>query len=914
MRSRQALIILFLGCLLSYQGIAQADVQLPKHLPNKSLSELALWANDSAHVRIYVDPSIEGLIISSEQETTPSLLSVLTSSARKSNFHVHTDERGFIYLSVSVIKPGLPQDLFTPHGTESVVDENDKRGYLGTLKSRGSSVIIAGNAKDGAYTAEVTISGTVRDGTNGLPIFGATLLVNETSTGASTDADGRYELKLPKGKYSITIRTLEMEPLEITLIAHSDDEIDLEMTGKIVGLREVVISAEARSNVERAEMGIEKLSVNAVNAIPRMMGEPDIVKAALLLPGVQSVAEGTGQLNVRGAPSDQNIFYLDDIPVYNTTHLMGFFSAFTPNALSDVSIYKSSLPSRYGGRLSSVFDIGTSSGNKEKFKLKGGISPITADIQMEGPALNKKLTYMTAFRSTYSNWVLDLVDVPKINGSNGSFQDAIVRLNYDINDKNTLSSTGYFSNDKVQLNGLSAFAYSNSGASLRWTHSIRYKHSFSLSTALGRYAFTEENVQTPSQHFNTDYQIEHAEARAELVLRPTPKHTVKFGLNSTHYGLDLGSIQAFGEESIIKPIDLGAEQGLESGIYAEEHWTVGSRLTVKGGVRLNMYQYLGPNTVYTYTDPSNPTLSSIIDTLSYQQNEVISTSIDPDIRLSAKYSINELLSVKASVNRAHQYINILSNTITITPSARWKLADRNIRPMQGWHYSLGVFKNIREMAEVSVEIYYKQVQQLLDYRDGADLVFAERPEVEVLQGDLEAYGIEVMVKKSVGNLKGWFNYTYARSFVQVEGINDGITYPSNFDKPHSVNLSVTYQHTTRMSFSGNVVYASGRPITYPTAVFYQSDFPLTYYSTRNEFRIPDYIRCDIGMSLEGNLKAKKKLHGTWHFSVYNLFGRHNPFTVFAVPEDGLINGYQLSIFGSPIPSIAYQFKLGNYAR
>ncbi|NQV52657.1 MAG: TonB-dependent receptor [Flavobacteriales bacterium] len=913
MRSKFGLLIILLGWL-SYQGMAQADFALPNRLHQKSLAELALWVNDSSSLRLYLDPSLLEVQVSFESGQTPTLLSVLKSTARKSGFHVHTDERGFVYLSGTALIPGLPKELFTPLGTELPTDESDRSGYLGTLNSRGGRVVIAGNANAGAYIDEVTISGTVRDGTNGLPIFGATLLVNETSTGASTDEDGGYELKLPKGKYSVTVRTLEMDPLEITLIAHSDDEIDLEMTGKIFGLREVVISAEARSNVERPEMGVEKLSVNAVNSIPRMMGEPDIVKAALLLPGVQSVAEGTGQLNVRGAPSDQNIFYLDDIPVYNTTHLMGFFSAFTPNALSDVSIYKSSLPSRYGGRLSSVFDIGTSSGNKEKFKLKGGISPITADIQMEGPALNKKLTYMTAFRSTYSNWVLDLIDVPKINGSNGSFQDAIVRLNYDINDKNTLSSTGYFSNDKVQLSGLSAFAYSNSGASLRWTHSIRYKHSFSISTAVGRYAFTEENVQTSSQHFKTDYQIEHAEARAELVLRPASKHTIKVGLNSTHYGLDLGNVLPFGEESLIKPIDLGVEQGLESGIYAEEQWTVGPRLTIKGGVRINMYQYLGPNTVYTYADPTDPSLSTIIDTLSFGKYKVISTSVDPDIRLSAKYSINELLSVKASVNRAHQYINILSNTVTVTPSARWKLADRNIQPMEGWHYSVGVFKNIREMAEVSVEIYYKQVQQLLDYRDGADLVFAERPEVEVLQGDLAAYGIEVMFKKSVGKLKGWFNYTYARSFVQVTGINDGITYPSNFDKPHSVNLSVMYQHTTRMSFSANIVYASGRPITFPTSVFYQSEFPLTYYSTRNEFRIPDYFRCDVGMSLEGSLKAKKKLHGTWHFSVYNLFGRHNPFTVYAVPEDGLINGYQLSIFGSPIPSIAYQFKLGNYAR
>ncbi|MEQ9188304.1 MAG: TonB-dependent receptor [Cryomorphaceae bacterium] len=904
---------IMLVLMLSANAIkAQISTRVPDSLNGKTLDDLAKWTEEFGRMPLYYHPNLGKLSI--QVESDDSLGSILHRLIREENLHLHEDPRAFLYLSTTAFARQLPSDLFIPKNDAEGKEDEARSGYLGTISLRGGPVVIAGTKQSGAYVKDVTIHGKVRDGATSAPIFGATIRVNELGIGASSDADGRYSLTLPQGKYSLTIRTLEMDPMDVTLIAHSDDQIDFEMSGKVVGLREVIVSADARSNVERPDMGIEKLSVSTVNEIPRMMGEPDIVKAALLLPGVQSVAEGTGQLNVRGAPSDQNIFYLDEIPVYNTTHLMGFFSAFTPNALNDVSIYKSSLPSKYGGRLSSVFDIGTSPGNKDQFKLKGGISPITADLQVEGPALNNKLTYMSAVRSTYSSWVLNLIDAPGINGSNGAFQDAILRFKYDVDDKNSISTTGYFSRDEVQLNGLSDFAYENRGASVKWNRSIRYKHTFSLSAAMSNYAFREENVQTQARHFQSNYQIRHIEGRAELVLRPFTQHTVHVGLNSIRYDLNLGGISPLNAESLIKPIDFGAEQALESGIYLEETWTVNPRITLKGGARLNLYQYLGPNSTFVYTDPHNRSASSISDTLDFAKNDVIMGSVDPDIRISGKYSLNELTSIKASVSRAHQYVNVLSNTVTVAPSARWKLADQNIQPMMGWHYSIGLFKNIREVAEASIELYYKEVEQLVDFKDGANLVFSPFPEMEVLQGDLTAFGVEFMLRKSLGKLSGWFNYTFARSFVQVEGINDGVTYPSNFDKPHSVNLAMHYQHTTRMSFSMNLVYASGRPITYPTAVFYQSEFPLTYFSSRNEFRIPDYMRCDIGMSLEGSLKAKKKFHGTWHFSVYNLFGRDNPFSVFAVPEDGVINGYQLSIFGSPIPSIAYQFKLGNYAR
>lgn len=909
-KSIHILLLFFAGLTLNVQS--QTDSKVPPNLKGKMLFELEDWVNNSTRFKLFLSVYADSMKIEFP-ENEASLSSVLAASANKHKLNVYEDKRGFHYLGNNIINKKLPDDLFgSINETPPIVKQSSE--YLKTLSARPNKIVIIGNRKAGIGKKVISIKGKIVDSKTGSPVIGATIWVNETKTGASTDLDGNYKLILPKGAYTLSVRSLEKVPVELTIKVFSDDEVNISMARKSVELKEMVVSSEAKANVERPEMGMEKLSLSQIKKIPQMMGEPDIVKSALLLPGVQSVAEGTGQLNVRGAPADQNIFYLDGIPVYNTTHLMGFFSAFTPNAIEDLTIYKSSLPSRYGGRLSSVFDIGTNQGSKNKFGLRGGISPITTDVQIEGPIDSNKISYMVAARSTYSSWILDRIDVPQINSSSAAFKDMILRLDYDVNDKSSITTTLYYSTDLVKLNGLTSYAYSNTGASLAWTRYLKQKHSLVLSTAMGAYNFDEENVQFSSIQYLSNNSINHTEARAELILRPTWQHSIHIGISSVLYQLDLGEIKAFGAESLIKPIDMGQDKGLESALFIEEQWIVGSRLTINTGVRLNLYQYLGPNQSYVYSDPIDRKESEVIDTLNFEKNKVIFSSIDPDIRLSLKYSVTELLSIKASANQTHQYINILSNNVTITPSSRWKLSDSNIKPMEGWHYSVGLFKNVDRKFEISIEGYYKHVNHLLDYREGAELIFSPRPETEVLQGDLSAYGVEFMFRKVMGDLTGWFNYTYARSFVKVEKINQGLAYPANFDKPHSVNLSFSYQYSTRISLSSNIIYASGRPVTYPSSVFYQSNFPLTYYSARNEYRIPYYFRCDVGINIEGNLKAKKKFHGSWHFGVYNLFGRNNPFTVYAVPENGKINGYQLSIFGSPIPSLSYRLKLGNYAR
>jgi hypothetical protein len=892
-------------------GVAQ-NLSIAKH-NGITLDRLSQeFEREFGYYFLFENDSLKGTILLVENDST-TLASVLKTSLSSRGAFAHIDKQKHVFITTYKIDDQLDTTLFeTPLKSVEQIKPTTNR-YLQTSRQIGVKTIVLGNKKEGAYQSKVTVSGMVSNKITGEPIFGITLFIDELKDGTITDFDGKYELNLSKGTYHLSVKSLEFEEVKYILKMYSDDKMNIELDSKVYNLGEVVVRADAVANVERPAMGIEKLTTKTLKTIPKVMGETDIVKVALLLPGVQSVGEGTGGFNVRGAPADQNIFYLNQIPVYNTSHLMGFFSSFTPNAIGEFSLYKSSFPANFGGRLSSVFDIRTKESTEENFMLRGGISPVTTDALIEGSLNKKKLSYLLGMRTTYSDWVLNMINVPALENSSGKFRDGILNLSYDLNKTNELRFTSYYSFDRINLNGLTDFNYQNLGGSLSWRKLIKDKHQFELTAVSSNYQYNEQNTVTDFQDYDLKYALNHHELKGNLTLRPHQNHTILVGANTVLYQLDLGELNPYGSESIIQPIDFGAEQGLESGFYINEEWKVNARLSLNGGVRLNLYHYLGPQTVYTYLNETERSIESITDTIYYGKRKSIAQYINPDVRLSAKFALSEFFSIKASVNQVHQYINMLSNTIALAPNAKWKLADQHIKPMEGWQYSIGAFKNLKQnQYEISLELYYKKVTQLVEFKDGANLIVSTLPETELLQGELNAYGGELMLKKLSGRLTGWINYTYARSLVRVAGINYNEIYPANYDKPHALNVVANYKFSRRLSLSSNMVFATGRPITYPTAVFYQTDFPNTYFSTRNEFRIPNYLRFDVSLSYEGNLKKEKPIHGIWNISVYNLLGRNNAFTVYALQEASNINGYQLSIFGSPIVSIAYQFKLGSY--
>ena len=920
------ILSLFVGLFIACSGLlAQVDeVIINTSYNNLPWIDFTKKVNDNFQFNFYYeDSAIFNLMVKVEKNTEFKQLLEQTLSPIKLSFTI--DKKNIFITKGARVKTELPLGFFetSAKSPDNLFDDSKKQKdiheYLSTRKALLTRNIVVGNRKAGAGKARATVDGFVKQTEDGLPIIGASLYFEELETGTTTNEIGYFSISLNKGKYSLNVNSIESKEEKYQLEVLSDGRIELYLDRKIYALDEVVIRSDKEDNIRGTQMGFDKISAKSIKEIPTVMGERDIIKVALLLPGVQSVGEGASGYNVRGSPADQNVFYLNNVPIYNTSHLFGFFTAFTPDAISDFKLYKSNIPAKYGGRLSSIFDITAKEGNKKNFSIRGGISPITGSLMVEGPFAKDKSSYLIAVRSTYSDWVLKMIDNYEIQNSKASFADAITNFSISLNPNNQLKILTYFSYDDISLVSQSDYGYNNMGASIGWDHIIRNKHNLQLTYSLSNYSFNEENSQIEWAAYKNNYSLQHNEVRANIILRPNEKHSISFGANSILYNLDRGDHLPLNDNSDVIPVYLGKEKGVEAAIYFDEEWTVTPVFALSGGFRFNAYSYLGAKDVYEYIPGAPLEIENITDTVSYANNEIIKTYINPDFRLAANYILNPNLSVKASFSQLHQNIFMLSNTIAMSPTDKWKLSDKHIEPMRGQQYSVGVFTNFfKGKLEFSAEAYYKKVKNLVEYKDGAELIVSEVVETEVLQGNLDAYGIELMLKKSFGRLNGWLNYTYSSSQVLVKGesdltsINFGNPYPANYDKPHAVNLVLNYRLSRRLSFSTNVVYSTGRPITYPTAIFYQDGNQITYYSSRNEYRLPDYFRLDMSVNLEGNLKKNKLIHGSWSFSVYNVTGRKNAYSVYFKTENGRIKGYKLSIFGSPIISLSYNFKLGNY--
>jgi hypothetical protein len=873
----------------------------------------------------YQSDSMAGINILISEDSI-SLARALNENLESHNLFYAIDRNGNIFISqTSGVKTKFPDSFFTHHLVSSIVPDTNQEApakdntWLQTRKEYVARTVVIGNRKAGMNNKRPVLSGTVRNAQDGSPIISGNLYIEELEKGTTTDDLGRYNMTLRKGNYTLNVSSLDSESEKYKLVVLSSGTLDIELIPKLYTLEEFVVSSEKEHNVRGSQMGFEKISVKSIKEVPVVLGEKDIIKVALMLPGVQTVGEGASGFNVRGSPADQNQFYINEVPVYNSSHLFGFFSAFNSDAISNFTLLKSNIPADYGGRLSSIFDITSKTGDFQQFKASGGISPVTARLVAEGPFKKDHSSYMVGLRSTYSDWILRSMQNSDLNSSSAYFGDAIANFAIKLNPRNEIRLFTYYSYDDADINTLSENTYENMGGALSWVHYIKDKHALDLSLAQGNYQYEDRNTEYEQFAYKISYALSHTELKANLSLHPNEHHTLLLGANSILYESKPGDYLPYNEASSIVPRQFEPEKGIETGIYLNEQWDITPDLQISAGLRYNLYSYLGPKTVYSYYEGEPRSISTISDTTLYQGNELIKTYDGIDYRFSARYIINDHLSVKGSVNRLHQYIFMLSNTIAISPTDAWKLTDYNIKPMRGDQYSLGLYSNVlADIFEVSVEGYYKDVKNLVEFKDGAQMIANEIPETDIVQGDLEAYGLEFMVKKPLGRLNGWVNYTWSHAMVEVnnpetgEMNNFGQAYPANYDKPHAFNLVANYKLSRRISFSGNVVFSTGRPITYPTAIYFLDDIKLVHYSVRNEYRLPNYFRIDLSVNVEGNLKAKKFAHGSWNFSVYNLTGRNNAYSVYFKSENGQVRGYKLSIFAVPVFSVTYNFKLGNF--
>lgn len=761
-----------------------------------------------------------------------------------------------------------------------------------------------------------TVAGIVRDEASGEPVIGATVFIENPPTGVATDQFGYYSITLPKGKHELKIKSMGMKSTSRQIMLHSSGKLDIELEQEVTPLKEVVVESQAEARLTNVQMGAEKLDIQTMKQIPLALGETDVMKVVLTLPGVQTVGEGTVGLNVRGGAANQNLVLLNDAVVYNPSHLFGFFSTFNPDILKNVELYKSGITADYGGRLSSVLDVRTREGNLKKISGSGGLSPVTGRLEIEGPIIRDRTSFIIGARSTYSNWIMRRLKDDDLRRSNASFYDVTGGITHRINDNDNLYLSGYLSQDEFNLKNDTAYSYSDRNASVKWKHIFNNRLVGVLTGAFSHYRYTMTSDRNPVNAFALDFAITQLNAKADVSYFMTARHTVDAGISSTGYGIAPGTQKPLGNESIVTVDNIQREKGVENAVYVSDHFEVSQRLSVYAGVRYSMFTHLGEKDVFVY-QPAMPRESgNVVDTVHYGTGKAIASYHGPEPRFSIRYSFSSTLSLKASYNRMRQYIQMLSNTTAITPIDIWKLTDLYIPPQVGDQVSVGFYKNFegRNLIETSLEAYYKTMHNTVDYKTGSVLVMNHQPETDIIPSQGQAYGIELLVRKNAGKVNGWVSYAYSRSFLQTSGIfssetiNRGNRYPSNFDKPHAVNFIGNYKFSRRFNFSLNVIYSTGRPITLPVVKYVVGGATRVHYSERNAYRIPDYFRTDISLNFEGNHKIKKLAHSSWTFAVYNLLGRENAYSVYFTTEAGRLKGYKLSIFAQPIPTITYNFK------
>jgi hypothetical protein len=816
-----------------------------------------------------------------------------------------------------VIYPGLLLSGLFPGSDPAVENKTDTtratkftRDFLHQIQYQIINIGIPGKNKAGT----VILSGYLRNYESGEPVIGGIVHGSETQKGVSTDARGFYKIVLPAGNQIINYSCIGMEPVKRTINLYSDGKLDVDMEVKVNVINDAVIIGHGKGNLGQMHIGMEKIDNITLKSIPALLGEADVMKSVLTLPGVQSVGEGTSGFNVRGGNTDQNLILIDQAPIYYPSHFFGNFSAINSEIIENATLYKGSIPVRYGGRISSVFEINTKDGNQDKISGSAGISPISARINLDGPLFSKRSTFLTSFRSTYSNWLLGKIKVPELYKSKASFYDAQAKLNLYLNENNRLLLDVYGSNDKFQLHSDTTYDYNNFIASLNLKHKFnpKLKSNTTLFCSLFNYEISNKNAAL--QAFSLTHNLTNIALIHDFEYFTDSRLKYNFGASMNFYSVNPGERKALNNSNIL-PVSSANDHALEYGVYAGTEYNVSGNLKIEGGIRLSGLISFDDGKKFVYA-PSLPLEEdNMIDTLYINKNKIAKTYINPEWRISVNYATGRYSSIKFSYNKTAQYIHMLSNTTAISPTDTWKLSDTYLLPATGNQFSAGYFKNFRKTGiQVSSEVFYKLVNNIKEYKAGADLLLNDHIETEVMNGKGKSYGIELSLIRSGGRIYGRIDYTLSRTLIKSvsgykeEMINDGHYFPANFDKPHNFNMLANLKASRRFLLTLNINYSTGRPITYPVSQYQLGDQVFLQYSKYNQYRISDYFRTDVSATLNGNLRKNQLTHSSLTFSLYNVTGRKNAYSVYFKSEGGKFVAYKLSIFGTVIPTLTYDIK------
>lgn len=761
-----------------------------------------------------------------------------------------------------------------------------------------------------------TISGVVKDKTNGEALIGATVYIRSLGKGTATNVYGFYSLTVPEGEYKVACSYIGYKTTAQNISLKANQKLNIELSPESDQLDEIVVTdKKINENITKVEMSVEKLSMAQIKSMPAFMGEVDVIKSIIALPGVSTVGEGTTGFNVRGGGVDQNLVLLDESIVYNSSHLFGFFSVFNPNSVKDVKLYKGAIPAKYGGRLSSVLDIRQKEGNAKQFSGAGGLGLVSSRLTLETPIIKDKSSLLIAGRRSYADLFLKLSPNEELRKNKAFFYDLNTKFNYTINENNRLYVSGYFGRDVFGLSDQFNFSWGNTAATIRWNHLFNSKLFSNVSAMFSDYNYS---LGIPQGSFAFDWEagIKSYQVKNDLTWFVNTNYTLDFGVSGILYQFQPGKITFKNSLEGINSLSVAREKALEMAAYFNSEHKISKALTLNYGLRYSAFMNLGEREVHTYKEGQPRRAENVESTRKYANNEVVQTYQGFEPRIGLRWQLNENNSVKASYARNRQYIHLISNTTAPVPTDIWKASDSHIRPQIADQVALGYFHNFANHAfELSAEVYYKKMQNLVDYRNGAELLLNENLETELLSGEGRAYGLELMIKKPAGKWNGWISYTLARTERMVNGnlpeerINNGQFYPADYDKLHNFTLVTTYQATKRLSFSANFVYNTGRPFTLPDAKYQYNNQTIIDYSGRNQNRIPDYHRLDLSVTLKGKGKPDRKWKGEWVFSLYNVYARRNAYSIYFSGNGQAQNdATRLTILGSVVPAVTYNFS------
>jgi len=747
-----------------------------------------------------------------------------------------------------------------------------------------------------------TLSGTVRDKKTGETLIGATIVLKGNGTySVISNGYGFYSITAPKNNYQLSagFSGYQMDTAAISLSQNVVKNINL--TPQATRLQEIVISAKQQNDITKTLPGMQRISMNEIKNVPVLFGEKDILKTIQLLPGIKTAGEGSSGFFVRGGGADQNLILLDEATVYNASHLLGFFSTFNSDAIKDVTIYKGDMPAQYGGRLSSLLDIKMKDGNDKNYKVSGGIGLISSRINVEGPIVKNKGSFMISARRTYADLFLKLSHDSDVNQSIIYFYDLNAKANYQINPNNRIYLSGYFGKDVLGYGHQFGIQWGNSTATFRWNHIFNNKLFSNTSFIYSNYNYNISINQT-TNNLTIVSRIKDLSLKEDLQYFVGNKHKIDFGFNITHHAFTPGNFKTSATSSYNSLI-LPDKYAFDGAMYVAEEWNLNDRIKINSGLRLSSFNMVGPGDFYTYDSSGN-----IASTKSYAAGKIVASYLNLQPRLAANYQLNAASSVKISYSRNVQNLHLLSNSTGSNPTDLWIPSSNNVKPEIADQVSAGYYRNFSESYAFSAEVYFKNLQNQIDYKNGAQLVANQLVESQLVYGKGRAYGIEFYFTKKIGKLTGWLSYTLSRTERKIKGVNNYSWYPATQDQTHNLAIVAVYQLSNKWTISGDFVFNTGNAVTWPSGKYDLDGRTVFYYTERNGYRMPSNNRLDLSATLEG--KKTKKLESSWTFSLYNAYGRENPYFIQFQddPENpDKTQAVQYSLFRW-VTSITYNFK------